>query len=231
MRKIPVIIILSAFLALTQGCALKHSIGYVSNELVWRQSFGDVKTQVSLGGSVNNSFADAVTDDPGLYYKQEETGGVVADAWLGLGVFYRIFKNDIFDLSAGIKFRNNFRADYNYLYYYEAYTGLRSYHYDEEFVFNYFSANKLSLMLPDVEIKSPFSDNIKFTFSLELVYLKWFYNGGKYVSTFRQDVSTIAIYSEESKEIFEAIGAVNSVEAGSGLTYFGAINLGILYYF
>jgi hypothetical protein len=232
MKKNALLIASAALLIFVSACSLKNSVGYVNNSLAWRAGMGDIKAEVSLGVSVKNDYSDIPEIDlPGLYYKTGETGVDTADAWLGIAGYYRLFKNDIFDISAGLKFSNNFKTEYDYTYYYEAYTGSRSYHYDENFAFNFFSENKLSLILPDAEIKCPFSDNMKFTVSAELIYLKWRYNGGKYKSRFTQDVSTYTPYAENFEEKTEGPGAVNDVSFGSDIFRLGTINIGVLYYF
>jgi hypothetical protein len=241
MRKINTFLLLAGLLVLLGACSAKHGIGYVNNEFVWRQSFGDIKTEVSLGGSVANSFDDRTAyylgdEIPGneKRYKSQETGSVNTCASLGLAAYYRIFKNDIFDVSAGLKYRNYFSAAYQYLYYFENYVNYpyeRLYHYDESLEINFFSKHKISLMFPDVEIKCPFMENMKFTFSAELVYVKWKNKGGNYLYNFRQDVSTVSGYAEDAVETVNRPGAADSVSFSSDFFNLGSINLGVLYYF
>jgi hypothetical protein len=230
MRKIHLYLILAVLLALAQGCSLKHSLGYVNNELAWRQSFGDMKTELSLGGGTLNNFSDGVTDANGIY-TSTETGRIQTDISLGLAYYYRVFKNDIFDISAGLKFRNYFRFDYNYTYYYQNYSIVRHYNYNESLDFGFFNSNRVSVMFPDAEIKCPFSDNLKFTLSVELVYVKWRYNGGNHLYNFWQDVSTNTGYHEGGSDKTNGPGAAYGLKGGSEMFSIGGINAGLLYYF
>lgn len=231
MKRTAALIIAAAMLAAFSACSARHGIGYVNNELSYRAAFEGMKAEVSLGGSDSNEFDDSVTDLPGLYYKSEETGAVNAQATLGLAYYYTVFKNGIFDVSAGIKYRNYFTVAYNYTYYYEAYVGSKKYHYDEALDFGYFNSNRASLIFPDAEIICPFMENLKFTVSVELVYLKWKYKGGNRVYTFSQDVSTNIAYAESDTDVTIAPGAVESMSFGTDIFSLGGIHAGIIYYF
>jgi hypothetical protein len=233
MRKIPLFIILAVLFAFTQGCSIRQSLGYADNDLSWRQSFGDMKTEVSLGCSMANKFGDVAGIDPNTHiYYSNETGTVDVDVPLALGFYYRVFKNKVFDVSAGIKYTNNFKAVYKYTYEYRNNINTRHYHYDETLKLDLFTSNRVSLIFPDAEIKCPFSDNLKFTFSVELLYIGWRYNGGNYNYEFWQDVATNAAYTDGGNPGSAAApGAINSVRGGSDIFSIGAINAGILYYF
>jgi len=231
MRKISLYLICVVMLAFAQGCSLKHSLGYVNNELAWRQSFGDMKTEVSLGGNVFNQFGDSVTDMPGYQYHSEETGYINTGFSLGLACYYRVFQNDIFDLSAGLKFTNYFNVSYNYTYYFNFQGDQRKYHYEESMQLDFFNSNKASILFPDLEIKCPFLDNLKFVLNVELVYIAWHYNGGYYKYEFWQDVASNEDYSEGSSDKINGPGAINGIRTGSGIFSIGGINAGILYYF
>jgi len=232
MRRIAALIIPAVLLAFMQGCGFRQSIGYVNNDLAWRQASGEIKTEVSLGGNVVNQFNDKTIDVPGYYYYSDETGDINTNLSLGLAFYYRLFKNDIFDLSAGLKFTNYFNVDYNYLYYFDLLGPLKHYHYDETMQFDYLNSNRVSILFPDVEIKCPFSDNLKFVFSVELLYISWRYNNGYIKYTFSQDVSTSTRYTEGGNPgSVAAPGAINSVKGGSDIFSIGGVNLGLLYYF
>jgi hypothetical protein len=231
MRKIAAFLILTAILAVSAGCGLKQSLNLANNELSWRQYFGGMKTEVSLGCGINNSFDDGSSLANGIYHSWE-TGSDAVDVSLGLGFYYGLFKNDIFNLSAGLKYRNYFRGVYSYDYSFVNYSIVRHYSYMETLVIDYFSSNRVSVIFPDVEIKCPLSDNLKFTFNVELLYVAWRYNGGKINYSFWQDVATNTTYTQGGNPgSVEAPGAVNDVKGGSDIFSIGGINVGILYYF
>lgn len=230
MRNLSLFITAAALLVFVQGCSLKHAVGYTNNELVWRQAFGDMKTELSLSAKMQNSFADDTTEVYGLY-RSEETGTETADLSVGLGFYYSLFKNDIFDISAGLKYRNYFRLAYEYNYYFENYGNVRRYHYDETLEFDFMYSNRVSIMLPEAEIKCPFMENLKFTFSVELLYIAWRYDAGRYDYNFWQDVATYSTYTEGDSSSVAAPGKVNNFRGGSDIFSLGGITAGILYYF
>jgi hypothetical protein len=231
MRKTSVLTAALAAAWLLGACAARHGIGLVNNELAWRMGYGDVTAEVTLGTSTDNSFYDTEADLPGLFYAYTENGSVSYSSWLGLAGYYRLFSSSIFSVSAGLKYGNEFVMTDTYEYKYSAYSGYRKYEYTETFEFFFFSRNRLGIILPDVEISSPFSDNLKFTFNVELLYMLWTYAGGKYSENFSQSVSTVEAYKETTRSVLLGPGQVGGVSIGSGLFTLGRINAGLMYYF
>ncbi len=231
MKKIFLIILLLPALAIMQGCAIKRGVGIVNNALTLRADYGSFKTELSASVEVDNDFSDSETMLTKFYQKQEN-GGVLASAAMGLGAYYKLYSGDIFEVSAGLKFYDYISYNYSYVYYYMKTDIDEAYDYTENIRIDYFSTNKVSVIFPDVEIKLPFSDNIRLAVNMELVYLKWFNDGGCYKSVYEERLGKYEGYTvPQDSYCYLSPGKVTGVEVGSGLFYLGTINLGILYYF
>ncbi|HRU40233.1 MAG TPA: hypothetical protein P5511_10170 [Candidatus Goldiibacteriota bacterium] len=232
MKKTTLALAAAVMAAFIQGCSLKHGIGYVNDEIALRVYLDevDVKLEASLGIGVRNDFDDT-SYDIGIFYRSQETGSVRAVAPLGLAAYYTFYKGDFFDLSAGLKYRKYFGAAYSYLYYFEKYPDTKKYYYEENLDIVYAADNKASLVFPDIELKCPFMENLKFTASLELLYVRWTNKGGNYFYRFVQSVKTNEGYSEETDEVFNDPGPADSVQVGSGLFAPAELKIGIIYYF
>jgi hypothetical protein len=231
MKKIlPVILVLLA-LALTQGCAVKRGLGFVNNALTVRDDYGSVQAELSAGVNIQNYFSD-YTNLQNNYYHEQENGQVLGTSEVGLGVYYKLYSGNVFTVSAGLKYFDYITYNYNYIYYYERTNVSETYDYQENITVDYFNSNKVSVMFPDVEIKLPFGDNLRMVANLELVYLKWYYTGGYYRSTYEQKLDKQTGNTTPADTFgYVAPGKVTSVTVGSGLFYLGTVNFGILYYF
>lgn len=237
MRKIILAAVLAMAIAAMQGCAVKRGVGLVNNALVVRDDYGSFMAELSAGINVQNKFSDSAELSAGFYHEQQ-TGQVLASSEAGLGVYYKLYSGGTFTVSAGLKYFDYLTYNYNYIYYYERTNAGSTYDYTENIRADYFNANKLSVIFPDVEIKLPFLDNLRLIANLELVYLKWYYNGGYYTSAY--EIKETGVTGNTSKAVvttpvdsfsYISPGRVTGVNTGSGLLYLGSINLGVLYYF
>jgi hypothetical protein len=237
MRKILLAAALAAVIAVTQGCAVKRGVGLVNNELTYREDYGKVTAEISAGAAVNNSFSDfedlLPPMPPSIYLDHKQENGQVSVAVpVGIGVYYKLFTNDVFALSAGLKYYDYFAYNYDYIYYYEKRTSESIYDYTENVRIDYFSSNKASVIFPDVEIKLPFFDNLRLAVNVELIYLRWYYSGGYYTSAYERRLSnSTGNTTPVDRYSYISPGRVTGVNVGSGLFYLGTINMGVMYYF
>lgn len=233
MRKIILVPVLAAVLLASQGCSVKRGVGLVNDSLTYREDFGNFRAEISLGAVVHNYFSDYdYYPTPYSYYRQE-TGQVGTAVPAGAGVYYRLFANDIFTVSAGLKYYDYLAYNYNYTYsYYRPNTQEETYNYREDFRIDYFSSGKVSVIFPDVEVNLPFSRDMKLAVNMELVYMRWYNTGGYYASAYEQNLDTYTGYTNPVDTFsYNAPGKITGVSLGSGLFYLGSINMGVMYYF
>jgi hypothetical protein len=229
MKKEAVIALMLLAAALLPACSVKRGIGYVNNALTVRDTYEKVKVELSLGGGAANDFSDA--ESKAGYYHSEENGSVNLAADLAIGVYYAFFSNDFIAVSAGLKYTDYLSYSYAYQYRYDQYTAFAQYEYYEYIRINYFNSGKASVIFPDLEISTPYNDNLKLVASLELVYLYWTNQGGYYESAFRQRLNNSGYSEPDDYEIYNKPGKVTSSRIGSSLFYLGTLSIGALYYF
>lgn len=229
MKKNDVIVLLLLATVLLPACSVKRGVGYVNNALTVRDTYDNIKVEISLGGGAENIYSDEESKEG--YYHYAEHGGINIAADLGLAVYYTLFSNDYVSASAGLKYTDYLSYSYNYQYVYNQYTAFAQYEYYENVRVNYFNSGKVSVLFPDLEISTTIISGLKLVASLELVYLRWTNKGGYYMSEFKQQVNNSG-YSEpvDAAGNYQP-GKVTESRIGSGLFYLGTLSVGALYYF
>jgi len=228
MRNKILVAIVVFFIVTTQGCSFKRGVGYVNDALTIRDWYGDIGVEMSIVASVDNRYDDYETVYPG-YYRKSEYGMTDVPVELSMGILYSVFKNEHVRINAGVKYSNYFRIAYYYYYSYTEYDYSREYYYRDELTVSYFTENKIGFIFPDIEINTPFIDNLKFVFSFELFHLNLYFANGYYRDKFEQRLNNYG-YSElfDSTACFPEFDKIVIGTSGFDL---GSIKIGLLYYF
>lgn len=227
-----IILILSAAAAVfLSSCSFKRGIGFVNDQFVLRDWYGDTCLEASAGLNVNmDSSVYNNEEDSIISYNEIASYKTTLD--LGLGVFRKIFSNNSIKLNAGIRYTDRIIFFYSENASHTFNSGYDYYGHSTHFTLDFAGQQACSIVFPDLEIETPFFEGLRFIIKADLFCLTLNYTNTKLgYSYYEKNDTRTGEYSESAEWDHVFPIKLNGYSIRSSYLNLENLKLGLIYYF
>lgn len=231
MKKI--MLVASVFTALLfSSCSYRRGIGAVNNELLLRDWYGNACIELSIESDIRSNFREITYDYSPYYRYDSDYAAYETTLTLGLALYGTLYRNDFLRISAGIKYKDMIYARFS--------EEGRRYFMDGHDYFRhtisgysrYASDQAVSIVFPDIEISTPFMDDLKFIIKADLLSLSLRFRDAVFSFNFREENNTYdGEYVSFGSVDFSFPDSLESIYFSSTYVDLGNLKLGLVYYF
>ena len=212
------------------SCGLKRGIGLVNNDITLRDWYGGTCLELSAEAGVRSSFfGNAYTS--GQYWDKSEYADYITNVDFSFAVYETLYKNNIIKLNAGALYGDILQIRYNEYADHSFNLGYDYYSHQISMDCNYAYEQSVAIIFPDIEISTPFSDDLKFILKADLIRCNIYLHSSTidYRFTEQNDTKSGKYHSQTSFSTGYAY--IDHLTISSTYLNMGNLKIGLVYFF